>query len=114
MVVFSRILKMTLELDPTYEVCVENDLRQAIVTVRNFCPDIIILDVNTPHPDGDADHAPFMADPVFKLIPVLRLKTMANQQEVDEHNGRSEGWVYVAKPVNASRLIELIEQYVRF
>ena len=112
-VAFSRILKMTLELDPAYEVWVENDPHLALATGSKFSPDIIILDVGMPHFDGDGVQEQFKADPNFKEIPFLVLTTMANEKELEEYNGRSEGLVYVAKPVSARRLIDIIEKHVR-
>jgi len=110
---FSNILKMTLELDLAYKVCVENDARQAVATARKFWPDIVILDVVMPDLDGGEVQAQFLADPILKRIPIIFLTAIVQEKEVNEHQGMIGGSLYVAKPVSANRLIELIENTLR-
>ena len=110
---FTNIVKLTLEGKGTYEVCVENDPRQAIATTRKFWPDIIILDVVMPELDGGEVHTQFMADPILKHIPIIFLTAIVRQKEVDEHKGMIGGSFYLAKPVSADGLVRAIEDHVR-
>lgn len=110
---FTNVVKLTLEAKQGYEVCVENDSRQAIATVRQFWPDIIILDVVMPELDGGEVHTQLMADPILKCIPVIFLTAIVRQNEVDEHKGMIGGSYYIAKPVSADGLIAAIENHVR-
>ena len=110
---FTNIVKLTLEGKETYEVCVENNPRQAIATARKFWPDIIILDVVMPELDGGEVHTQLMADPILKVIPIIFLTAIVRQKEVDEHKGMIGGSFYLAKPVSADGLISAIEEHVR-
>ena len=110
---FTNIVKLTLEGKGTYEVCVENDPRQAIATTRKFWPDIIILDVVMPELDGGEVHTQFMADPILKHIPIIFLTAIVRQKEVDEHKGMIGGSFYLAKPVSADLLVSAIEDHIR-
>jgi CheY-like chemotaxis protein len=110
---FTNIVKLTLEGKGTYEVCVENDPRQAIATTRKFWPDIIILDVVMPELDGGEVQTQFRADPILKHIPIIFLTAIVRQKEVDEHKGMIGGSFYLAKPVSADDLIRAIEDHVR-
>jgi CheY-like chemotaxis protein len=110
---FTTVLKLTLEAKNEYEVCIENDPRQAIATARKFLPHIAILDVVMPELDGGEVHTQFKADPVLKRIPIIFLTAIVRQKEVDEHKGMIGGSFYMAKPVSAEKLIAAIEERVR-
>jgi DNA-binding response OmpR family regulator len=110
---FTNIVKLTLEGNEGYEVCVENNPRMAIATARKFWPDLIILDVVMPELDGGEVHTQFMADPVLKRIPIIFLTAIVRQKEVDEHKGLIGGSFYIAKPVSADGLISAIEDHIR-
>jgi CheY-like chemotaxis protein len=112
-VAFTNIVKLTLEEKENYEICVENDSRQAIATARRFWPDIIILDVVMPELDGGEVHTQFMVDPILKRIPIIFLTAIVRQKEVDENKGMIGGSFYLAKPVSANGLISAIEEHIR-
>src|SRR5476649_2531435 len=109
---FTNIVKLTLEGNNSYDVCVENDPRMAISTARKFWPDIIILDVVMPELDGGEVHTQFMADPILKHIPIIFLTAIVRQKEVDENKGMIGGSFYLAKPVSADGLVRAIEDHV--
>jgi CheY-like chemotaxis protein len=108
-VAFTNVVKLTLEAKGDYDVCVENNPRQAIATARTFIPNIIILDVVMPEFDGGEVHTQFKADPILKRVPIIFLTAIVRQREVDEHHGMIGGSVYLAKPVSADDLVKAIE-----
>jgi len=110
---FTNIVKLTLEAKGGYEVCVENDPRNAINAARTFWPDIIILDVVMPELDGGEVHTQFQADPVLKNTPIIFLTAIVRKKEVDEHAGMIGGSFYLAKPVSADDLMAAIENHSR-
>jgi two-component system, OmpR family, response regulator len=112
-VAFTNIVKLTLEGKGNYEICIENDPRQAIATARKFWPDIVILDVVMPELDGGEVHTQFVADPVLRNIPIIFLTAIVGQKEIDERKGLIGGSFYIAKPVSAEGLISAIEEHVR-
>lgn len=112
-VAFTNIVKLTLEGKGGYDVCVENDSRQAITTARRFWPDVIVLDVVMPELDGGEVRTQFLADPILKHIPLIFLTAIVRQKEVDEHSGVIGGSFYLAKPVSADGLISAIEEHTR-
>ena len=110
---FTNIVKLTLEAKGTYEVCVENDPRNAINAARTFWPDLIILDVVMPELDGGEVHTQLQADPVLKHTPVIFLTAIVRKKEVDEHAGMIGGSFYLAKPVSADDLMAAMESHSR-
>ena len=112
-VAFTNIFKLTLELNDNYEVCIENDPRAAIVTARKFDPDIVLLDVVMPKPDGSELYMQFKADPSLRHIPIIFVTAIVRRKLVEEHNGKIGGRFYIAKPVSADGLIDAIEEHIR-
>jgi CheY-like chemotaxis protein len=110
--VFTKMLKMTLELNEGYEICVVNDPRRAVDTAGEFLPDMVILDMVMPELDGPGVHRLFKADSVLRHIPVIFLSGIAPQKQLDEHKGFIGGSLCLAKPVSARTLIDIIEEYV--
>ena len=108
------IVKLTLERNDNYDVCIENDPRMATATARKFWPDIVLLDVLMPELDGTEVHQQFMADPILKHIPIIFLTAIVRQKEVDEHKGIIGGSFYIAKPMSADQLSKAIEEHVLF
>jgi len=107
---FTKMLKMTLELNGNYEVCAVNDPRLAVDTAREFLPDVVILDIVMPELDGGEVNRLFKADSVLKHVPIIFLTVIVSQKEVDKHKGLIGGSFYVAKPVSAKTLMDIIEE----
>lgn len=110
---FTRSVKLTLEMKGDYEVFTENDSRMAISTARKCLPDIILMDVIMPEPDGVELEAQFKVDPTLKHIPIMFLTAVVRKQEVDEFHGLIGGQFFIAKPVSAEGLIDAIEKHIR-
>jgi len=110
---FTKVLKMTLELNEAYEVCAVNDPRLAVDTAREFLPDVVILDMVMPELDGRGVHRLFKADSILRCVPIIFLTVIIPQKEVDERKGLIGGSFYVAKPVSAKTLMDIIEEHLR-
>jgi len=92
-----------------YAVYVAEDAVQAGHLVLRQPPDLIISDVNMPHMDGFEFVAAVRADNSLPYIPVIFLTS----EEEGEIRGKELGAVgYVAKPILADRLLELVAKHV--
>jgi two-component system OmpR family response regulator len=111
---FTKMLKMTLELNEGYEVCVVNDPRLAVDTAREYSPDIVILDMVMPDMDGGEVHRLFKADSVLKRIPIIFLSAIPPQKDDAKHKEFIGVSYYVVKPVSAMTLMGIIEDHFRF
>jgi DNA-binding response OmpR family regulator len=110
---FTAVVKLTLEVKENYEVCVENNPRNAVGTALKFLPQIIILDVVMPELDGGELLSQLQADPILRRIPVIFLTAIVVRNEVDQNQGFIGGWFYVAKPISADGLVGVIENRLR-
>jgi two-component system chemotaxis response regulator CheY len=92
-----------------YDVHVARDAITAGYMVLRSAPDLIISDVNMPHMDGFEFIAAVRADNSLPYIPVIFLTS----EEEGEIRGKELGAVgYVAKPIRADRLLELVAKHV--
>ena len=107
---FTRILRLNLGCTGKYAVRTENSAPNACGTVREFRPDLILLDVMMPGLDGGEVAARLQGHPATKDIPVVFLTAAVTNEELTSHRGRIGGAPYVAKPVELNALIECIEQ----
>jgi two-component system, OmpR family, response regulator len=107
---FTRILRLNLDCTGRYVVRTENSAADACTTVRQFRPDLILLDVMMPGLDGGEVAAQLQRHPATKDIPVVFLTAAVTNTEVTSHHGRIGGAPYVAKPVELDVLIDCIEQ----
>ena len=92
-----------------YEVHVAEDAIVAGYLVLRSPPGLIICDVNMPHMDGFEFIAAVRADNSLPYIPVIFLTS----EEEGEIRGKELGAVgYVAKPIRADRLLDLVAKHV--
>src|SRR5437773_8300138 len=92
-----------------YDVHVAQDAISAGYMVLRSPPDLIISDVNMPHMDGFEFIAAVRADNSLPYIPVIFLTS----EEEGEIRGKELGAVgYVAKPIRADRLLDLVAKHV--
>lgn len=108
---FTRLMKLNLEANGTYDVQVENDGRKALAAVRSWQPDLIFLDVIMPDIDGGQVASEIRADPRLKAIPIVFLTAVVSKNEVVERGDVIGGQVFLAKPVTVADVVQTIEKF---
>lgn len=107
---FSEVVKLNLESTGKYEVCIENDARNALFTALQCRPDLILLDVIMASKEGPDVAIEIKGDPRLKETPIVFLTATVTQQEVDQENGKIGGQAFVAKPSSLDILLDSIEK----
>jgi CheY-like chemotaxis protein len=105
----TSLLRMNLEDTDEYEVREENNSLNALDVIKDFVPDLIILDVMMPDLDG--------ADILFRLKNDQRLKHIVvvfhtatvSRTELTSHGGIISGYPFLPKPASADQIIAFIE-----
>ncbi len=105
----TSILRMNLEATDEYEVREENNALNALEVIKDFIPDLVILDVMMPDLDG--------ADILFRLKNDQRLKHIVvvfhtatvSRTELTSHGGIISGYPFLPKPASADQIIAFIE-----
>src|SRR5438132_1036200 len=107
---FTRLLNLNLGCTGKYTVRAENSSLEGIAAVREFHPDLILLDVMMPQMDGGTLAARLQSDPRFSQIPIVFLTAAVRKDEVRDHNGLIGGFSYLAKPIDLKQLLVCIEK----
>ena len=105
----TRLLKQGLERAGAYEVREENRSNRVINTVRQFQPDLIVMDVCMPEMDGGEVASELRAHPQFHNLPIIFLTSVVSENEAEGKPLMSGGFLFLAKPVNLTRLVIEIE-----
>ena len=108
---FTRLLKLTLEGTKRYLVREENDGSQALVTARQFRPELILLDIVMPKVDGGDVARQITSDPMLSGVKIIFLTAIVSKQEA--HANGIGGFPFMAKPVSLAALTEMIEETLR-
>ncbi len=104
-VFFTTLIKMNLEKEGEFIVCVENDSRRAVNTALAFMPDVVLMDIVMPGMDGGDVVAQFQSYPELKNIPVIMMTALMSPDEAGEDGfANSLSQMVLPKPVNIQTL----------
>jgi len=112
---FVEAIKAILEMKP-YEVIVAYDGKEGLEKARRENPDVIILDVMMPPPDGYAVCSELKRDPNYKKIPIILLtavmQTLPHTLYTIDMGLRTEADDYIDKPVEPAELMQRVEALI--
>lgn len=109
---FTRLLQLNLHWTGRYIVRAENSGTAALAALRDFHPDLILLDVMMPGMDGGDLAARLQNNPHTREIPIVFVTAAVRKDEVRGHAGQIGGLNYIAKPVELDELIRCIDGQV--
>jgi CheY-like chemotaxis protein len=104
------MIQLNLERAGKYDVATENHGSKAIEAIREFRPDIILLDIMMPDKSGDDIAQEIRDDPRLSRIPIIFLTALVTIDETDAKASRIGGNIFLAKPVKSAELIRVIEE----
>lgn len=110
---FGFMVKVNLEKTRKYEVMVETEGKNALLSARDYKPDLIFLDILMPDVDGGEIFTQLQKDPELKSIPVVFLTALVRETEVSEDGHVIGGHPFISKPVTIEELIAAIENNIR-
>ena len=91
-----------------YRVITARNGEQGVVMAKTQKPDLILMDVMMPGMDGGQAAQAIRAAPATANIPIIFLTAMVGKEEVDDHNGRIGGGIFVSKTAGPAILLERI------
>jgi CheY-like chemotaxis protein len=103
----SRVLKLGLEASG-YEVRSENESPRALQVVREFLPDLIVLDINMPGMDGGDVAQELRAQKDVGQTPFIFLTSLLCKQDPARPKALAE--TILSKPVSIVELKKCIEE----
>jgi CheY-like chemotaxis protein len=104
------LLKVYLERLGRFEVHVENHSDRTLKTARDFHPDLILMDIMMPEPDGSEVAAFLQDDPQLRRVPIIFVTALVSQLQSNRPLfgfGRS---LFLGKPINFEELLHHIDQ----
>ncbi len=105
----TRMVQRALERTERFKVRMVNQGSLALNSAREFQPDLVFLDVMMPGIQGDEIAHAMKKDPVLRDTPCIFLTAMVTREETAATGGRIGGQLYLAKPVKAQALLDMIE-----
>ena len=90
-----------------YEVSVARDAVQAVSTLPDFRPDVILLDLRMPLLDGEAFLRGIRGLPASREVPVVLISAKEELREIASRYGAAG---YLSKPFEAPQLLSLLER----
>jgi CheY-like chemotaxis protein len=109
----TRMIQLNLQQAGRYEVLTVNDSASALSAARQFRPDLILLDVMMPGPDGGEVAAGLESDPVLKDVPIVFLTAIVTKKETGPGGKSIRGRRFIAKPVTLEELVGCIEESLK-
>lgn len=106
---FTEMVKLNLEATGDYEVLIINDSSSAINAALQYQPDVIILDVIMPEPEGPDVLFYLRNHQELRNIPVIFFTATLRKDEVTADPAGYGGYVFLAKPSSLKELISCIE-----
>ncbi len=110
---FTNLISLYLEDTGEFEVRVENDSRNALRTVCEFKPDLILLDVVMPDMDGGEVASQIKSDKSLKDIPIVFLTALAEEGQVTSYGGLIGGYPFLPKPIDNEKLLTCIRENLK-
>jgi DNA-binding response OmpR family regulator len=108
----SRLLALGLEKTGAFEVKVENLATRALMSARQFNPDMIFLDVCMPGADGGDVAFQMHNDPSLKTTPIVFLTSLVSGQEASAQAAERGGYEFLGKPANLRKVVDCIDRHL--
>lgn len=106
----THMVKMGLESFGLFIVHEENTSARAVATARALLPDVIILDLMMPDPDGHELAAHLKQTPDLSHIPIIFLTALIHKTSTSAATADTSLRHYLAKPVDLLELVRYIEE----
>jgi CheY-like chemotaxis protein len=106
----TTLLQLNLEKTGDYTVRTANHGEQVLPAVREFKPDVVLLDVMMPGMDGGVVAEKIQTSPDCKDVSLVFLTAAVKREEIEACGGVIGGFPYVAKPLNVKGVISVIEK----
>ena len=102
--------KEFLERTGKYEVREENSGVRALDAVKEFQPDLVLLDILLPDLDGASIAAALKQDDNLKDIPIIFLTGLVTKQDVGTQAREIGGHSFLAKPLKPEEMLWVVEE----
>ena len=106
----TKMLKLNLDETGIYDVMTLNKASQAMDSIRNFMPDVILLDIMMPEQMGNEIADKITSDPALANMKIIFLTALVTKAEAPNAGREIAGRRFLAKPVKTEALLSCIEE----
>ena len=106
----TRMVRLTLERLPAFEVRELNDPTRAVQIAREFQPDLVLLDVEMPAMDGGEVACKLQTDARFRAPPIIFMTGLVTEEETARNSMFTNGSRVLAKPVTMAKLAQCMAE----
>ena len=106
----TRMVRLTLERQPAFEVRELNHPTTAVRIAREFRPDLILLDVEMPGMDGGEVARDLQTDATLRALPIIFVTSLVTEEETMWHPTYTNGLRVLAKPVTMAKLVRCVAE----
>ncbi len=106
----ARMLKSHLQQNEIYEVGIETNATDAVNSIREFMPELVLLDIMMPGVSGDMIADEILNDEELSHIKIIFLTGLVTKHEVQSKEGQFSGHALLAKPVDIDELLACVEK----
>jgi two-component system cell cycle response regulator DivK len=108
----NRVLVRRLLESASYQVVDAVDAYSAIMSLRRFSPDLILMDINIPDVDGYTLTSKLKTVPGLKTVPIIAIT--ANAMRGDRERTLRAGCDgYIEKPIDIDNFLNQIEHFLK-
>ena len=105
-------LKKNLETAGEFEVMTCSESSKALMEIKQFKPDIVVIDVLMPGLSGPEIVEQMKADMRTKNTPTIFLTAIATSEDIETNQNIIGGHFMVAKPVEIDHLLKIIHNAI--
>jgi len=109
----NRTLKLSLEDTDKFVVYSELKGANALTAVKEFNPDLIILDMMMPDMDGAEVESVLSKAEISKNIPIIFLTATAREDDPLGKGFIKKGHYIIAKPLTAEEIVTCVQNYLK-
>lgn len=106
----TKMLKLNLDETEKYEIRTLNEGRDAINTIKQFMPDLVLLDVMMPDIQGNEIAEKVTEDSEIKHIKIIFLTALVKKSEIPDEDKKIGGRRFIAKPVKLDELTAILDE----
>jgi CheY-like chemotaxis protein len=110
---FTTLMKIQLEASGSFEVRVVNESVKTMEVAKEYCPDVILLDVVMPDMDGGDISAALKNDENLCEVPVVIVTALSSvdseeDEEVTDADVDAGDRIVLSKPVSTEKLLSVL------
>ncbi|MFH1753090.1 MAG: response regulator [Candidatus Omnitrophota bacterium] len=109
---FTDLIRMAFDRVGGYEVRALNNPLEAVEAIKEFRPDIVLLDIMMPDMDGSEVAERIREDAAISGTRIIFLTGTVARAHIGSPDSMIGGHVFISKPVNIRELVNCVQKHI--